>query len=218
MTIDDAGLEPLHVRAYEVSAFRLSEAEILLRGRVRDTKPAGLYIADDPEPMVIHNMTVDLVVKLPGMEITGAEVAFHVNPHEQCPTIIGHYDKLVGLSIARGFTHKVRDLFGGPRGCTHTSALLQAMAPVAIQCIWSMQASSSASASQDVHITRTKPSPEQRMAMFAFNLNTCHVWDEDGAQVALVQSGETPGPPLWATRRMAELGIDPAEWEARMRR
>jgi len=38
------------------------------------------------------------------------------------------------LSIARGFTHKVRGLFGGPRGCTHTTALSQAMAPEAIQC------------------------------------------------------------------------------------
>ena len=46
---------------------------------------------------------------------------------------------LVGLSIARGFTHRVRELFGGPRGCTHTTALLQAMAPIAMQCFWSMR-------------------------------------------------------------------------------
>ena len=88
------------------------------------------------------------------------------------------------------------------------------MAPVAIQCIWSMQASSASR--QAVHITRTKPSAEQRKAMFAFNLNTCHVWDEHGEQVALVESGQTLGPPLWAANRMAELGIDPSEWEARM--
>ena len=209
-----ADLQPIHTRAYDVRAFRKSSDEILLRGRVQDTKPAGLYIQDDPEPLVIHHMTVELVITLPSMEITGAEVEFHVNPHEQCPTIIEHYSKLVGLSIARGFTHKVRELFGGPRGCTHTTALLQAMAPVAIQCVWSMRAA--AAKDQPVQIARRKPSQAEREAMWAFNLNTCHVWDEQGENVARMRAGALPEPPVWAVKRFAELGIDPQEWASRM--
>ena len=58
-----------------------------------------------------------------------ADVVFEAHPHTTCPAIIEHYQGLVGLSIARGFTHQVRELFGGPRGCTHTTALLLAMAP-----------------------------------------------------------------------------------------
>ena len=63
---------------------------------------------------------------------------FETHPHTECVSIVDAYRGLVGLSITRGFTHKVRELFGGPRGCTHTTALLMAMAPVAVQCIWSM--------------------------------------------------------------------------------
>jgi len=36
---------------------------------------------------------------------------------------VPHYESLVGLSIARGFTHKARELFGGPRGCSHILTL-----------------------------------------------------------------------------------------------
>src|SRR4051812_49539139 len=87
----------------------------------------------------MHHMQVDLEVAFPSMEIVASTVVFESHPHVLCPSITPHYEKLVGLSIARGFTHKVRELFGGPRGGTHTTALLQAMAPVAIQATWSMR-------------------------------------------------------------------------------
>ena len=70
---------------------------------------------------------------------SSANAALETHPHAACPRIEDHYQHLIGLSIARGFTHKVRELFGGPRGCTHTTALLQAMAPVAIQSMWSFR-------------------------------------------------------------------------------
>ena len=128
-----------------VRAFRLSAERLLIRGAVRDQKPPNLYIADDDQPLTIHHMQIDLEVAFPSLEIVAAAVRFETHPHGGCPSIIDHYDGLVGLSIARGFTHKVRELFGGPRGCTHTTALLQAMAPVAVQCFWSMEAAAASS-------------------------------------------------------------------------
>ena len=138
---DGAPLEVLHDREYRVRAFRKRDDLLLIRGAVRDQKPPGLYIEIDPDPMTIHHMQIDLEIAFPTLEIVGAQVGIEVHPSAGCPSIESHYDKLVGLSIARGFTHKVRELFGGPRGCTHTTALLQAMAPVAVQCMWSMRAS-----------------------------------------------------------------------------
>ena len=138
---DPEGLEVLHDREYRVRAYRVSDDELLIRGAVRDQKPPGLYLADDPEPLTMHHMQVDLHVAFPSAEIIAAEVVFESHPHTTCPTITGHYQGLVGLSISRGYTHKVRDLFGGPRGCTHTTALLLAMGPIAVQCFWSMHAS-----------------------------------------------------------------------------
>ena len=96
-------------------------------------------------------MQIDLEVGFPSLEIVKASVRFETHPHGGCPAIIDHYGGLVGLSIARGFTHKVRELFGGPRGCTHTTALLQAMAPVAVQCFWSMDAAGPTSPGSEPH-------------------------------------------------------------------
>ena len=215
---DDSGvpLEVLHDREYRVRAFRKRDDLLLIRGAVRDQKPPGLYIEIDPDPLTIHHMQIDLEVAFPSMEIIAARVSLETHPHEECPRIEPHYDKLVGLSIARGFTHKVRELFGGPRGCTHTTALLQAMGPVAIQCMWSMRASESRRDLNDGAETR-EPTPEQRRMMWQTNLNTCHIWAEDGEQVAHLEAGGAMEPPVWALERMVELGLKPDDWRRRMR-
>ena len=118
---------------------------------MRDQKPPGVYLAEDPEPLTMHHMQVDLTVAFPSMVIERAEVVFEAHPHTTCVDIVGAYQGLVGLSITRGFTHKVRELFGGPRGCTHTTALLLAMGPVATQCSWSMYAAEARARGPVVH-------------------------------------------------------------------
>lgn len=210
--VDGTPLEMLHQRAYVIHAYRRGPAEMLLRGAVRDDKPTGLYISDDPQPLVIHHMLVELTVSMPDLTITDARVAFQTNPHAVCPTITGTYQQLIGLSIARGFTHQVRQLFGGPRGCTHTTALLQAMGPVAIQTMWSFRMA----AERDHRTGKQELTAEsQRAALEASvrtSINTCHVWDEDGEHVAMVRRGERPDPPLFITKRLTELGRDPSTW------
>jgi hypothetical protein len=211
---DGEPLEVLHDREYRVQAYRKSDDVILLRGAVRDQKPPGLYIDIDPDPLTIHHMQIDLEIGFPSMEIVAARVGIEVHPNRECPTIEAHYGELVGLSIARGFTHKVRELFGGPRGCTHTTALLQAMAPVAIQCSWSMRASMARRAGVDGGAA--EPTPEQRRMMWQMNLNTCHVWAEDGEQVQRLTAGGEFEPPLFAQERMVQLGLKPEDWRRRM--
>jgi hypothetical protein len=207
-------LEPLpllHTRAYDVEAFALGHDAIRLIGRVRDTKPAGLMIADDPEPLDIHHMVVTLTVGYPDLAITDAQVEFHTHPHTTCPAIVEHYGALVGLSIARGFTHRVRELFGGPRGCTHTTALLQAMAPVAVQATWSMRTRAAAQRSDGPR----NLTDEQRELMIRANGNTCHVWADDGEAVTALRSGGDIEVPVWIQRRLDELGRDVSDWHAR---
>ncbi len=201
---------PIHIRNYEVRAFKVSDSEILLRGAVRDDKPAGLYVLDDVEPLTIHHMVVELRITFPMMEIIDANVQFNDFPHDECPGIAATYKQLIGMSIARGFNQKIRELFGGSRGCTHTSALLQAMGPVAIQCGWSMRVVSTVEGSS------TKPSremtPDMREMAFRSNINTCHIWDEDGDQVRRLRAGEDIGAPLSVTKRLTKLGRDQKEW------
>lgn len=210
------GVSPIddlvHERSYVVRAYRKDNQTLLLRGALRDQKPAGLYVPDDTEPLTVHHMIVDMYVRVPTFEIIDAKAVLETHPHTGCPRIEDHYRNLIGLSIARGFTHKVRELFGGPRGCTHTTALLQAMAPVAIQSMWSMRAL----------VTRegggvggldfsTSESRERAMMM---NLNTCHIWAEDGEQVAAIRAGGPMEVPVWIVKRYAELGRDPSTWRS----
>ena len=210
----DSSLEEIHQRRYEVKAYRKDDRTIILRGAVRDEKPAGLYIPNDPEPLPMHHMVVALEISMPDMVIQDAGIEFEVYPHGGCPSITTHYKSLIGLSIARGFTHKVRELFGGPRGCTHTTALLQAMAPVAIQSVWSMRATNVRDG-----LAQAEPEPttrEERLARMRFNLNTCHIWDENGEQAQTVADGGDIGFPIWITDRYAKLGRDPSEWRKGM--
>ena len=133
-------LEQLHHRRYDVRSYRQSDDLLRLRGTVIDEKPPGVYFAEDPDPLTIHHMVLDIVVAFPSLEIVDVELVMQTRPHRECDAIVPKYSELIGLSVARGFTHKVRELFGGPRGCSHTTALLQAMAPVVIQSTWSMRA------------------------------------------------------------------------------
>jgi hypothetical protein len=203
----------VHERSYVVRAYRKDDSTLWLRGAVRDQKPPGLYVPGDTEPLTVHHMIVDMHIAIPSLEIVWANAALETHPHAACPRIEDHYQNLVGLSIARGYTHKVRELFGGPRGCTHTTALLQAMAPVAIQSMWSFRvlaarANGGASTGSDF------ATPEARMRAMAMNINTCHIWDENGEQVAAIRAGEPMEIPVWVVKRFNQLGLDPTTWRA----
>ncbi len=212
VNVVEPDLPLLHDRTYSVRAYRKSDTELLIRGQIQDQKPPGVYVNDDPDPLTVHHMIVDIVVGFPTLEIMEANVVMETHPHTSCTSITDHYDRLVGLSIARGFTHRIRELFGGPRGCTHTTALLQAMAPVAIQSIWSMRATDPAEGTPVSSPLPSNPTDEQIKERFAHNLNSCHVWREDGETIAAIKRGDEMEPPLWVVDRLEKLGLDPTSW------
>ena len=194
----------LHDREYRVRAFRRSADRIVLQGAVRDQKPPGLYLMDDPDPLTVHHMQLSVEIAFPSLEIEAVTTHFESHPHGECPQITGKYDGLVGLSIARGFTKKVAALFGGPRGCTHVTALLYAMAPVAMQCFWSMKASSAVLEGRENPMFDAGSG--ERDDMWKAIVNTCHIWDENGRQVADRLAGEPHEIPVFLQARLEELG------------
>jgi len=194
----------IHTRRYEVRAFRMADDRFLLRGVVCDEKPAGLYVTGDPDPLWLHHMIVEMEVVYPSFVIERAYAKFHQHPHLGCTDITDHYKKLEGMSIARGFNAKVKELFAGSRGCTHITALLSAMAPVAIQTGWSMRVTV-----MNEGESQSNPSDaenEQREKQLAGTINTCHMWDESGELVAQVRAGEAIEIPLSVRKRLQELG------------
>lgn len=200
------------MRDYAVEVYRVSKDELLARGAVRDLKPGGLYLPEDLAPLTVHHMVVELRVAFPSLTITSARVEFRTYPEQVCPSIVAHYEQLAGLSIARGFTHKVRELFGGPRGCTHTTALLQAMAPAVVQATFSMNWAAMQRAAANGDRPSPAITPEDRRKFFAFNINTCHVWDEDGDLVASLDAGRAPDVPVFIQQRFHARGRDPESW------
>jgi hypothetical protein len=76
-----------------------------------------------------------------------------------------------------------------------------AMGPVAIQSIWSMQASQSESG----RMVPGELTPEQREATARSSLNSCHVWDEDGELVKAIRDGEPIEMPIPMRQRLVEL-------------
>jgi hypothetical protein len=200
----DDQLQPLHDRTYAVQVFRRDAQCVIVRGMVHDLKPPGMYVEDDPDPLSMHRMRVELEIDYPALVIRAATVEFDAFPQTLCPMIADDYGALVGVSITRGFTHRVRELFGGPRGCAHVTALLQAMAPAVVQSTWSMgilnQREATASDDQEVPVaTRRQPPPA----------DSCHVWAADGDLVRMVQRGETLRPMLTVRDRLVDLGRDP---------
>jgi len=205
----DDDLELIHTRRYETRVYWISDEELLVRGAISDTKPPRLYVVDDPDTLEIHRMGVELRVRLPDLEITAVDVLFETHPNQTCPLVVPRYQALVGLCIARGFTGEVRKLFGGPRGCTHTNALLQAMAPAAVQALWSVSVRRDRAAGRS-HDSDNASEGEQRMAA---NLDTCHVWDRRGEHVAALRRGDRAGStPLPIQQRLRALGRPPEEW------
>jgi hypothetical protein len=182
----------LHRRNYDIEARSIDEVSILLRGTIEDVKPGYLLEGDPEESLTVHHMIVELEVGIPELVVLRAKVNFEVYPHVQCPGIAARYEQLEGVSIARGFSARVRELFGGPRGCTHTTALLQAMAPVAVQSLWSMQRLMDKDSG-----THENDSVWKR--------NTCHVWAENGELWPKARRGEPTPLPLPILRRMENV-------------
>lgn len=194
----------IHQRTYETEAFDEGDGTMRLVGRLVDTKPHGLGLADG-EPITIHDMTVEMIVHGDTFEILDVRPAMDVHPYGHCTAILDSYRQLVGESIARGYSRKVKELFGGPNGCSHIGALLIALGPVAIQASWGRA---------QLHSDPSEYGQDEFDAadverQLRFNENTCHVWSSEGTQIALLRRGEKPARPGWMTDRLAKLGVDP---------
>lgn len=175
-----------------------------IHGRLVDTKPLGLCLADGT-PLTIHDMAIDLFVDPSTFEIVSVDAGMDVRPYDICTNILAAYEQLVGLSVARGYSRKVKELFGGPLGCSHMGALLIAMGPVAIQASWSflkLHSPTDELIDEDL-------APEEQERRLNMNADTCHVWRSDGVHLQEIRSGANRRRPAWEQDRLQALGLDP---------
>lgn len=192
----------IHQRSYETEAFDEGDGTMRVVGRLVDTKPQGLGLADG-EPLVIHDMTIEMIVRADTFAIEAIDLRMDVHPYELCPGVIASYGSLVGSSISRGYSRRVKELFGGPQGCSHLGALLIALGPVAIQASWGfVQLKTDLTSRLEI-----EDDPEEMDRRIRLNTDTCHVWRSDGEQITQLRRGETASRPDWEIERLTKLGL-----------
>jgi hypothetical protein len=127
--------EPLHTRRIEIRGYKRTDGLYDVEGHLVDTKPfdfrlaAGLRPAGQP----IHDMWLRITVDRE-LTIVDAAAAMDGMPYAgDCDRIVPAYRKLVGLAIRPGYSHKVKELLAGVRGCTHITELAGALATAAFQ-------------------------------------------------------------------------------------
>lgn len=142
MPLSDPGpRQRLHTRTIVCEGFRREDGLIDVEAHLEDLKPYGFEneyrgsIAPD-EPL--HGMRMRLTID-EEYRIHAVETAMDETPFAICGEIQPDYRKLVGETIGRGWSRKVRELFGGTHGCTHLSELLGRMATVAYQTMYSVR-------------------------------------------------------------------------------
>ena len=193
---------PIHQRSYETEAFDEGDGRMRVRGRLTDNKPQGLCLADGND-LAIHDMCIDLLVDPQTFTIVAVENEMMVRAYSNCEAILPNYQALVGVSITRGYSSRVKKLFGGPNGCSHMSALLQAMGPVAVQATWSFL---SLHESLESRLNRSDD-PEERERKLRMMVNSCHVWQEEGEHVEIIRKGNWMRTD-WESQRLQTLGVE----------
>ena len=158
--------EPVHRRSIEIRGYRRDDGQFDVEAHLVDTKDFDFKLAAGirPKGEPIHEMWLRITVDR-NLLITDAEAATDGMPYVgDCDAITPDYRKLVGLAIRPGYTQRVKELFGGVRGCTHITELAGAIATAAFQTL----------AGQRTQDPERKP----------FQLDKCHALATSSAAVA----------------------------------
>lgn len=127
--------ERVHTRSIVCRGFRRADGLIDIEGRFVDTRPFRYHSetrGDTPPGKALHHMQVRLTVDSQRV-IRALVSAMPAGPHWGCHEVNPNFQRLVGVSIARGFKRELREKLGGVEGCTHVIGLLEAMAAAALQ-------------------------------------------------------------------------------------
>jgi hypothetical protein len=160
----------IHTRDIKIATYAYDEAHIIVEGELNDNRiiPNFSHTGELYPPGNIHHMFIRLLIEIESIRIIQVEIEMPGIPHQECPETIPIFAKLEGMRIAPGFTSKVRNIIGGPKGCAHLTGLLMAMAPAAFQGLWTYRAKD-----------RQRDTDIEKIAN-EYLVDTCWVWRQDG--------------------------------------
>ncbi|EIV91345.1 DUF2889 domain-containing protein [Frankia sp. QA3] len=119
---------PVHRRTIDIEVCQVDDL-LVAQARLRDTRPWH----PDPARVLLHDMELALHVRTADLTIVAVESRMNAFPHTECPLIRPSFDRLVGLSVRRGFTRALRETVSGVHGCSHLHEIARAAGPAIIQ-------------------------------------------------------------------------------------
>lgn len=183
-----------HTRAIYIEAFVRDDGLWEIDAHVTDTKPfdLSLPVGNLPAGEPLHSLWLRLTLDSQFI-IVDAEVNSEAVPYrDYCNTIGPDYQKLIGLSLIKGFRYALKERMGGILGCTHLTELAQILPTAALQAFSGeieRQDRQSVPDTASGHVIEEKKPPQ---------LDRCHALRSDGPVVAKYY-------PKWAISPPAEV-------------
>lgn len=165
-------MEPIHERTIKIKTFETGEDRIVIEGTLIDERlcPTFAYLVSGIiDPKIVHNFTINIELSLPDLIIRSVNTNMTEVPAEVCRGAKDACDKLVGVSLLRGFKRTVKKLMGGVNGCVHLNTLLLSIGAYAFQ-------------GSHTHYHRVQEHGRLKEIYLDESLvvNSCHVWKESG--------------------------------------
>lgn len=179
-----ADRELLHLRDITLRGYLRADGMIDIEAHLADTKTYSFGSHDRGRIAAgeaLHGMWLRLTVD-EALTVRTAEAAMDFTPHAICPGAAPNFRSLEGLTIAKGFIKGAMERVGGTKGCTHLRELLQQMATVAIQTMFSVKSRGADHSDLNEIAAEHNDVPK-------FLLNTCHAYDETGPLVTALRAG-----------------------------
>jgi len=176
----------LHLRDIDIRGYLRDDGLLDIEAHMVDTKTYSFGNHDRGRinaGEALHGMWLRLTVDT-GLTVRRAEAAMDSTPHAICPGVAPNFARLEGLTIGRGFLKGAMERVGGTQGCTHLRELLQQVATVSIQTMFSIRAHEAARAGR---------ASEDGWEIPAALLNSCHAYDEEGELVKAARARTAAG-------------------------
>jgi Protein of unknown function (DUF2889) len=127
--------QAVQTRSLVFRSFRRDDGLIDIDARFADTRPFAYdnaFRGACAAGSALHHMQLRVTLDA-RRHIVALQSAMPSTPYTTCDSVQANFQRVVGLSMGRGFRKALRERLGGTEGCTHIVALLDAMAAAAVQ-------------------------------------------------------------------------------------
>ncbi|OGA14765.1 MAG: hypothetical protein A3G25_13435 [Betaproteobacteria bacterium RIFCSPLOWO2_12_FULL_63_13] len=182
VTEQDIHKELVHTRQITCRGYRRGDGLWQIEASVADEKGQTVPFNSRRDVLpgeMIHHFSLCVLID-DDYQIRDVVTKTMAAPWPVCSEVAADYRKLIGVRIGPGFNRAVRDILGGPLGCTHLTDLLGQIGNTYMQASWPDRVARQRRTGDD-----PRHWPDTRTLSF---VDGCYAWRKDGAALA----GEYP--------------------------